>query len=319
MDETRRSLIKGMFTGGTLLAFGIPSITQAVSISQTLSSNRQGSSQNCQLLLGNSPIDEAFARGAQTACTRYINYRQGTLPAFKLEDELLTNPLHIMDLLTQSRNMRWIAVMDHGSAAIFTELVRNFEGRLLSLGSHISSSSNDASFPMRHVWTTASPVYSAGELLAFLLTQNQHDFSIVENFLEQAVEESAVKDSSLAEFSSYWLAEQPATHLHCAGVSPLEASQLIGWKASENWKSASSRGDESSIDQSKIVTDAIIEHPRFDNWIEVTGYAIVATALGMGAHQEFCSSRAFVHRSNQHNLNHQELSEKHFVSFVIDV
>src|SRR5690606_27205734 len=148
MDETRRSLIKGMLTGGTLLAFGIPSIIQATSISQTPS----GSTQNYQLLLGNTPIDEAFAKGAQAACTRYINYRQSTLPAFKLENEILTSPLRIFDLLTQSRNMRWIAVMDYASAAIFTELVRNFEGRLLSLGAHMSSSGNDASIPMRHVW-----------------------------------------------------------------------------------------------------------------------------------------------------------------------
>ncbi len=315
MDETRRSLIKGMLTGGTLLAFGIPTVTQAVSLSQTLS----GSTQNYQLLLGNTPIDEAFAKGAQTACTRYINYRQGTLPAFKLEDELLTNPLRIVDLLTQSRNMRWIAVMDHASAAIFTELVRNFEGRLLSLGSHMSSSGNATSLPMRHVWTTASPVYSAGGLLASLLTQNQHDFSIVENFLEQAEKDSAMSDSSSVEFSSFRLAKQPATHLHCAGVSPLEASQRIGWKTSENWQPVLSRGDKSSIDQDKTATDAAIEYPRFDNWIEATGYAVVATALGMGIQQASCSSRAFVHRSNQRNLNHQGLSEKHFVSFVIDV
>jgi hypothetical protein len=315
MDETRRSLIKGMLTGGTLLAFGIPTVTQAVSLSQTLS----GSTQSYQLLLGNTPIDEAFAKGAQTACTRYIDYRQGTLPAFKLEDELLTNPLRIVDLLTQSRNMRWIAVMDHASAAIFTELVRNFEGRLLSLGSHMSSSGNDASLPMRHMWTTASPVYSAGGLLASLLTQNQHDFSIVENFLEQAEKDSAMSDSSSAEFSSFRLAEQPSTHLYCAGVSPLEASQRIGWKTSENWQPVLSRGDKSSIDQYKTATDAAIEYPRFDNWIEATGYAVVATALGMGIQQASCSSRAFVHRSNQRNLNHQGLSEKHFVSFVIDV
>ena len=315
MDETRRSLIKGMLTGGTLLAFGIPAVTQVVSLSQTLS----GSTQNYQLLLGNTPIDEAFAKGAQAACTRYINYRQGTLPAFKLEDELLTNPLRIVDLLTQSRNMRWIAVMDHASAAIFTELVRNFEGRLLSLGSHMSSSGNDASLPMRHVWTTASPAYSAGGLLASLLTQNQHDFSIVENFLEQAEKDSAMSDSTSAEFSSFRLAEQPATHLYCAGVSPLEASQRIGWKTSENWQPVLSQGNKSSIDQDKTAMDAAIEHHRFDNWIEATGYAVVATALGMGVQQASCSNRAFVYRSNQRNSNHQGLSGKHFVSFVIDV
>lgn len=310
MDETRRSLIKGMLTGGTLLAFGIPAVTQAVSISQTLS----GSIQDCQLLLGNTPIDEAFARGAQAACTRL-----DTLPAFQFADELLTNPLHIADLLTRSRNMRWVAIMDYANAAIFTELVRNSERRLLALGSHMFASSDNTSLPLRHVWTTASPIYSAGGLLASLLTHNQHDFSIVENFLEQAQADSAMKDSSLAGFSSYWLAEESSTHLHCAGVFPLEASQRIGWKTSENWQPVLSRGDKSSIDQDKTATYAAIEYPRFDNWIEATGYAVVATALGMGIQQASCSNRAFVHRSNQRNSNHQGLSGKHFVSFVIDV
>lgn len=315
MDETRRNLIKGMLTGGTLLAFGIPTVTQATSNSQTL----PGSSQQCQLLLGNTPIDEAFARGAQAAYSRYIDYRQGTLPTFQLEDELLTNQLRIVDLLMQSQNMRWIAVMDHGSAAIFTELVRALEGRLLSLGSHSSSLANDASFPMRHVWTTAAPAYSAGRLLASMLTQNQHDFFIDENFLEQAMVGSAMGDSSLAGFSSYWLAGQPATHLHCAGISPLKASQLIGWKASENWKSALTLTDAPLAHQTKITTDTAIEHPKFDNWIATTGYAVVATALGMGMQQAPCSSCAFVYRSGQPNQNHHGLSGKHFVSFVIDV
>ena len=37
MDETRRNLIKGMLTGGTLLALGIPGITQAASTASALS------------------------------------------------------------------------------------------------------------------------------------------------------------------------------------------------------------------------------------------------------------------------------------------
>ena len=161
MDETRRHLIKGMLTGGTLLAFGIPRITQAVAINQSLF----GSTRNCQLLLGNTPIDEAFAKGAETACTSYSSFRQSPLPAFQLEDELLTSPLRIVDLLTQSNNMRWVAIMDDANAAIFTELVRNCEGRLLALGSHTSVSSDNISLPLRHVWSTASPEYSAGGFL----------------------------------------------------------------------------------------------------------------------------------------------------------
>ncbi len=315
MDETRRNLIKGMLTGGTLLAFGIPTVSQAMSISQTLSD----STRNCQLLLGNTPIDEAFARGAQAACTSYINHHQSVLPAFKLEDELLTNPLRIVDLLTQSRNMRWIAVMDHASAAIFTELVRNLEGRLLSLGSHSSSSGDDISFPNRHIWTTAASMYSAGGLLASLLFENRQDFFIVENFLEQMMGESAIKSPLLAGFATYQRVAQPATRLHCAGVSPQEASRIIGWKASENWKSISFHADQSSAYQDKTASDAAIKHPQFDNWIEATGYAVVASALGMGINQQPCASCAFVHRSDQRNPDHRGLPGKHFVSFVIDV
>ena len=44
MDEKRRILIKGMLTGGTLLAFGIPTVTRAVSFSQTFFSNNIDSS-----------------------------------------------------------------------------------------------------------------------------------------------------------------------------------------------------------------------------------------------------------------------------------
>jgi hypothetical protein len=315
MDETRRSLIKGMLTGGTLLALGTPSITQAVSISQSPS----GSTRNCQLLLGNTTIDEAFARGAYAACTSYTNYRQGTLPIIRLEDELLTNPLRVAELLTQSRNIRWIAVMDDASAAIFTELVRNFEGRLLSLGSHSFSSGNDVSFPLRHVWATASPAYSAGGLLASELIPNQHNFSIVENFLGESVGDGVIKGSSISGFLSYRLSEQPTTYLHCAGISLIEASQLVGWKGAENWGSVLPRVDKFQTYEDKTANDAAIKHPQLENWIETTGYAVVATALGLGTNQESCSARAFVHRPSQRNRNNQELSGKHFVSFVIDV
>lgn len=315
MDETRRHLIKGMLTGGTLLAFGIPRITQAVPINQSLF----GSTRNCQLLMGNTPIDEAFAKGAQTACVIYSSYRQGTLPAFQLEGELLTNPLRIVDLLTQSRNIRWVAVMDYANAAIFTELVRNSEGRLLALGSHTSVSSDNISHPLRHVWTTASPEYSAGGLLASILIKNRHNFSIVENFLAQSLGDSAGKEACLPEFLSYQLTDQATIRLHCAGVLPLEASQLIGWRVSENWEPVFSQIDGSSAYQDKTASSAVIEPPQFDNWIEATGYAAVATALGMGTNQESCSNRAFVHRSGQRYPDHHGLAGKHFVSFVIDV
>ncbi|RFC31411.1 MAG: hypothetical protein DID91_2727704135 [Candidatus Nitrotoga sp. MKT] len=315
MDETRRNLMKGMLTGGTLLALGIPGITQAVSINQSLSDKTR----NCQLLLGNTRIGEMFSRGAYAACATYTNYRQGILPTVKLEDRLLINPLRVAELLHQSRNTRWIAVMDDSSAAIFNELVRELDGQLLSLGTHTSASSGDATFPLRHVWTNASPAFSAGGLLASGLMQSQHDFSIVENFLEESVGDDAMTGSFISGFSSYRSAGNQATHLHCAGVSPIAACKSVGWKESGKWESVFHRADEFRSYQDEAVSTTALAHPRFDNWEEATGYAIVAMALGMGTNQESCSSRAFVNSLGQRNSNNLELSGKHFVSFVIDV
>lgn len=67
MDETRRNLMKGMLTRGTLLALGISGITQAASINQSLSNKTR----NCQLLLGNTRIGEIFSRGACCLCHLY--------------------------------------------------------------------------------------------------------------------------------------------------------------------------------------------------------------------------------------------------------
>ena len=315
MDETRRNLMKGMLTWGTLLALGIPSITQAVSINQSLSDKTQ----NCRLLLGNTQIGEMFSRGAYAACATYTNYRQAILPTVKLEDGLLLNPLRVAELLHQSRNTRWITVMDDSSAAIFNELVRELDGHLLSLGSHTSASSNDASFSLRHVWTNASPAFSAGGLLASGLMQSQQNFSIVENFLEESVGDGAMTGSSIPGFASYRSAENQATHLHCAGVSPIEACKSLGWKESGKWESVFHRADEFRNYQDKAVGDTALVHPQFDNWEEATGYAIVAMALGMGTNQESCSSRAFVNSPGQRNSNNLESSGKRFVSFVIDV
>ena len=281
MDETRRNLIKGMLSGGTLLALGIPDITQVASATSTLSDHTR----NCQLLLGNTAIGEAFATGARAACAHYGHSGQNTLATFQLGNELLISPRHIADLLTRSHNMRWIAVMDYAHAAIFTELVRNADGRLLALGSHVSGSNTDAALSLRHRWTTASPAYSAGGLLASTLVQNGRSFSIVENFLKAVFPETELTEALLPQFSLYGLADQPATHLHCAGMPAPEASQLVGWETSASWDSLASRP-----------VASFIEHPPFGNWIEATGYAVVAAALGMGTHQEACAQRAFVHQ-----------------------
>ncbi|CAG1011870.1 hypothetical protein ANAEL_04290 [Anaerolineales bacterium] len=315
MDEARRNLMKGMLTGGTLLALGVPGITQAVPINQSVSDKTR----NCHLLVANTRIGEMFSRGAYAACASNTHYRQGILPTVKLEDELLTHPLRVAELLYRSRNTRWIAVMDDSSAAIFNELVRKLDGHLLSLGSHTSASSDDATFPLRHVWTNASPAYSAGGLLASGLMQSQQNFSIVENFLEESVGDGAMTGSSISGFWSYRSAGNQATHLHCAGVSPIEACKSVGWKKSGKWESVSHRADEFRSDQDKAVRGTALVHPKFDNWEEATGFAIVAMALGMGINQESCSSRAFVNSLGQRNSSDLELSGKHFVSFVVDV
>ncbi|MDE2387643.1 MAG: hypothetical protein KGN35_00930 [Betaproteobacteria bacterium] len=304
MDEKRRILIKGMLTGGTLLAFGIPTIAQAASTNPV----RSDSARNCHLLLGNAPISEAFATGAQAACAHYGHSGQGALATSQLGDELLINPQYIADLLTQSRNMRWVAVMDYAHAAIFTELVRNADGRLLALGSHASASNADAVLSLRHRWTTASPVYGAGGLLASTLAQNGRSFSIVENFLKVSFPETGLVEGLLPQFSSHSLTDQPATHLHCAGLPAPEASQLVGWETSASWDSLAPRPAAS-----------FIEHPPLGNWVEATGYAVVGAALGMGIHPEACTQRAFVHRPDNRHRDHDGLAGKQFVSFVIDV
>lgn len=306
MDETRRNLIKGMFTSGALLALGIPSITSAASINQP----NTGKIRHCQLLLlgNNTPINEAFISGANAAWGTYTDNRQGMLPIVKLRNELLTNPFKVAELLQQSHPVRWIAMMDNASAAIFNELIRNIEGHLLSLGLH-TFSSDDTPLPLRHVWTTTSSLNSAGGLLASTLMQNQHNFSIVEHFLGTSTSEGAMTVSPISGFTSYRLTEQQTTHLHCARVSPAEACKLLDWQGAEKWEAPYKAASDTTT----------TAQPQFDNWVEATGHVLVATALGGGTSHESCTRRAFVHKSGQHDQNIQRLSGTHFVSFLLDV
>lgn len=319
MDEARRSLIKGMFTGGTWLALGLPSIVPATPTNQPTA----GKVQNYRLLLGNTTINEAFNSGANAAWTSYTHNQQGLLPVTKLETAILANPFGVAEVLQQSPG-RWIAIMDDASAAIFTELIRSIDSHLLSLGLH-TYSSDDTPLPLRHVWTTASPVFSAGGLLASRLAQNQHNFSIVEHFLAEAKTASneAIRGQSISCFRSYRSAEQATMQLHCAGVSPVEASTLLGWKTSTKWESVPRPSNEHSTFPNNAANDAATEPYQGTSWVEATGYAIAATALGMETSQESCAHRAFVHRSNQSNQHRerssQGLAQTHFVSFIVDV
>lgn len=188
MDETRRDFIKGMFASGTFLALGVPGIARAASVGPLFDSTR-----NCRLLLGNTTGAESFAKGVQSACFNHGSRHHGALPVFRFESELSTGFLHLVDLLMQSRNTRWIAVMDHADAAIFTELIRNSAAHLLASGSHAFAAGDHAALPLRHVWAAASPAYSTGGLLASMLAREQYSFSIVERFLTQSAGESIEK------------------------------------------------------------------------------------------------------------------------------
>ena len=315
MDETRRDFIKGMFASGTFLALGVPGIARAASVGSLFDSTR-----NCRLLLGNTTGAESFAKGVQSACFNHGSRRHGALPVFRFESELSTGFLHLVDLLMQSRNTRWIAVMDHADAAIFTELIRNSAAHLLASGSHAFAAGDHAALPLRHVWAAASPAYSTGGLLASMLAREQYSFSIVERFLTQSAGESIENGApSLPEFLPYHRADQPATRLYCAGVPLPEAGRLLGWETSKNQESLFSRTIASTVSRNETEGSTTVEYPQSSDWVEATGYAIAAAALGMRINRESCSERAFVHRSGQDHPDHKGLSGVNFASFVIDV
>ncbi|MDF0678929.1 MAG: hypothetical protein P0107_07845, partial [Nitrosomonas sp.] len=278
------------------------------------------STRNCRLLLGNATGAESFAKGVQSACLNHGSRHHGALPVFRFESELSTGFLHLVDLLMQSRNTRWIAVMDHADAAIFTELIRNSAAHLLASGSHAFAAGDHAALPLRHVWAAASPAYSTGGLLASMLAREQYSFSIVERFLTQSAGESIENGApSLPEFLPYHRADQPATRLYCAGVPLPEAGRLLGWETSKNQESLFSRTIASTVSRNETEGSTTVEYPQSSDWVEATGYAIAAAALGMRINRESCSERAFVHRSGQDHPDHKGLSGVNFASFVIDV
>lgn len=133
----------------------------------------------CALLLCNGG-DAAFERGA-----RVVAGRIGAAPLeiVQLESGLLTETTALIERIERGRDARWIALLDDASAAVFQELVRSAGGRLLSRGSHASS--DDGVFRFRHVWMTASPMWSAGALLASQLVRGGSSYSIQESFLDQ--------------------------------------------------------------------------------------------------------------------------------------
>ncbi|SDA12735.1 hypothetical protein SAMN05216315_103155 [Nitrosospira sp. Nsp18] len=325
MDVNRRNLMKGALTGGTLLALGIPAGAFAIPPRRA---------EKFGLLLGNTPVDAAFAAGFRSAA-QYSAKGGGVMAAgagegngspqvVKLKGGLLSDYEIAARLLEKSRGTRWVAVMDSGSAAVFTELVRNAGARLLLLGSHVSSDhdpSKQGIFPdiarLRHVWAAASPAHTAGAILASQLIGNQGSFSITENFFSaehsatQAQTDSATTDGFAPGFLSYRLDGPDAIHLHCSGLSLSNGCESLGW---------SSAGRCAPVSQQAPMHGAIMGtgRPQSAGWVESVGYAVMAAALGTGALQESCSSRAFVHRSALGNRG-ERIDATEFTSFVIDI
>ena len=254
MDVNRRNLMKGVLTGGTLLALGVPP--------GAFASAPAGRAERFGLLLGNTSVDVAFAAGFRTAA-QYAARGSGVAVSMKdspevikLKGGLLNDYKIVARLLEKSLNTRWVAIMDDGSAAIFTELVRNASGKLISLGSHASADgasiqwgSPDIS-QLRHVWVTASPAHSAGSILASHLVRRQQFFHCGEFFVLAGVSAgSTTANGSVPGFLSYRLEGsdaghdrgQDSIHLHCSGLSPSSGCELLGWNAAGGWTPVSQR------------------------------------------------------------------------------
>lgn len=325
MDVYRRNIMKGALTGGTLLAMGIPPGAFA-----SAPAKKAGS---FGLLLGNTRVDSAFAAGFRTAYAgaqladagsgqpRTAGISGFSLPqVVKLKGGLLNDYEMVADLLEKSRNIRWVAVMDDGSAAVFMELARSAGAELLLLGSH-TSSDNDADSSgiphLRSIWAAASPAHSAAGTLASQLVTNQASFSIAESFFSpngastQAATGNVSATRSMQRFMSYRLDGPNPTYLHCSGVLPADGCKLLGWNRAGSW---------APVSQRELTGESAASNgqPRSADWVESIGYALMSAALENGALQEPCSSRAFVHRPAMGKPG-QRISTERFTSFVIDI
>jgi hypothetical protein len=340
MDVYRRNLMKGALAGSTLLTLGIPPMTAAAALA--------GKPGRLRLLLGSGAADAEFAAGARTAfaadarraaagrdatTTSEARTAQGGLEVIKLKDGLLNEHRKVAHLLATFRDTRWIAVMDDGSAAVFTELVRNAGGSLLSLGSHASSGEawargTGGRVPaLRHVWAAASPSHAAGSILAARLVESQRSFSIVENFFStQGTEERGTVKELPPGFLAWRLdgagpgpRHDPA-HLYCAGVSPEDGCQLLGWDAAPGWTPVNQESRLKTATYGKGRSAPGNDGAHAGGWAEAVGYAVVAAALGAEADYESCSARAHVYQSGE--VKHAAPSPYKaggFASFVIDI
>ncbi|WON73488.1 hypothetical protein [Nitrosospira sp. Is2] len=336
MDVYRRNLMKGALMGSTLLTLGISPITTAAAPS--------GKPGRLRLLLGSGAADAEFAAGARTAfaanarraatghdATSATDARgaQSGLEVMKLNDGLLNEYEKVAYLLETFRDTRWIAVMDDGSAAVFTELVRNAGGGLVSLGSHASSGealvrgSAARVSGLRHVWAAASPSHAAGGILAARLVQSQRSFSIVENFFStQGAEERGTVNKFPPGFLAWRLEGAASGHdpayLCCAGVSPTDGCQLLGWDTTPAWIPVNQEPGLETAASGKRRSAFENDEPHASGWVEAVGYAVVAAALGAEAGHESCSARAHVYQSGGVKRGRPDKAGR-FTSFVIDI
>jgi hypothetical protein len=359
MDVYRRNLMKGALVGSTLLTLGIPPITTAAA-----SAGRPGTGR-LRLLLGSGTGDAEFAAGARTAfaanarqaATATATVRdaatddainrgdagsiQSGLEVIKLQDGLLNEYERVAHLLETFRDTRWIAVMDDGSAAVFTELVRNTGGSLVSLGSHASSGEalirgSAAGVPgLRHVWAAASPLHAAGGILAARLAESHPCFSIVENFFSPQGAQGAQERGAANGFPPGFLAwrldgaslgHNPGGHnpayLYCAGISSADGCELLGWDPALAWTPVDRESGPETVAETAASGERRSapgnDEPRGGGWVEAVGYAVVAAALGAGAVQESCSARAHVYQSDGVKRGRPDKAGQ-FTSFVIDI
>jgi hypothetical protein len=355
MDVYRRNLMKGALVGSTLLTLGIPPITTAAA-----SAGRPGTGR-LRLLLGSGTGDAEFAAGARTAFA--ANARQAAtvhdaatrdattpddarkvqsgLEVIKLKDGLLNEYEKVAHLLETFRDTRWIAVMDDGSAAVFTELVRNAGGSLVSLGSHASSGEalvrgSAAGVPgLRHVWAAASPSHAAGGILAARLAESHPSFSIVENFFSPQGAQGAQEWGTASGFPPGFLAWRldgaslgynPGGHdpayLYCAGISPADGCEMLGWDPALSWTPVNREAGPETVAETvasgKRRSAPRNDEPRGGGWVEAVGYAVVAAALGAEAGYEPCSARAHVYQSDGVKRGRPDTAGR-FTSFVIDI
>lgn len=291
MDINRRGFMKIMFAGTTLLACGAPA--------WALADKPRRRAGQCVLLLGHAGVEDAFEKGARAA---FANAKYGGMHTVKLKG-LVADPIRVAGLLKQSRGMRWIAVLDDASGAVFQELARSAGGRLISQGNHAYT--EGVLPPLRNLWLAASPDQSAGGILASSLIERDGDFSIVETFLREPSIDKSPRGWSAPGFSSFRLADPNAIHLHCSGLSLSDACGLLGMSSSGGWTPISWRDGEL-----ETVTR------QSDDWVESVGYAVAASAFGLSTIRESCSSRAFVHRAGRPR---RVLTAQRFASFVVDL